>query len=246
MSEPMEDLISKFVQGTLDARERAAFDAKFESDPAFSAKALEALGQRLGPAPEAFLERMGKAAQPVVEGAWRDRVAASAAKKGGPGFSVPWSALGPVAFLVVGLAGLGFGAKMMLSRGVVLSEDASEIRYVEASSWEEVSPSGTDPERAVAQAPQPTSASRVETLTRKVREGHVVRFENLPVSDHTLIDVVDSKGVLVKRLYEGPWIKGQRLDWDGRGDDGQTVSPGAYQAKVRCPQGTFVSRFTVQ
>jgi len=252
MSDSIEQLISKYVQGNLSVVEQKLFDQKFEADPVFSEKVLEAMGQRLGPGPESFLDRMGQTAKPAVEEAWRRKATNVARNMAGGGFATALSAALPVVVLLAALLGFVCAAKFMVSRvqdrqeNVWKAESAAAPRQgsddlklsVEEAKWGQptvlqVSGKSKHPSSGAVQAAQ-------------TQEGHAVRFQNLPDSLKMTIGIFNLKGVCVRRLYEGPWTKGQKLDWDGRDDAGKNVEPGVYKASVQCSKGVFVSQFVVK
>jgi hypothetical protein len=251
MTEPIEPLISKYVQGNLSAEEQKIFDQKFEADPIFSGKVLEAMGQRLGPGPQAFLDRVGQTAKPAVEEAWR-RKWVTTAKTMGNGFATAWSSALPVAVLLAALLGLVCAAKFMVSR----TQDRRESVWTVAPAVAPIQvTTDLQPSHDEAERGQPTTLkvsgkskhpSGDVIQTAQTLEGYAVRFQNLPVSVKTTIGIFDLKGVCVRNLYEGPWAKGQKLDWDGRDNAGKNVALGVYKASVQCPEGVFVSRFVVK
>jgi hypothetical protein len=251
MSESIDLLISKYVQGNLSVEEQVLFDRKFEADPGFSEKVLEAMGRRLGPGPEAFLDRMGRTARPAVEEAWRRKVKTMARVTSGSGFSQAWSVVLPVVVLLAALLGLVGVGKFMISREqdrqASLWKAEAETPSTQAAEEAPIIPEIKKPVRHLPTVSK--NENRVEddqAFVSNAREGHSVRFQNLPVSAKTTIVILDAKGVVVKRLYEGPWKNGQKLDWDGLDHAGKPVKPGVYRAGVMSSKGTFVSRFTVK
>ena len=131
MSNPIDDLIEKFVQGGLSAEEQADFDKRFEEDPSFSEKATRALGQRLGPAPNAFLDRMGQSARPAVENAWK-KFRPSLRETASSGSTIPWMVVVPVLALVGALLGLVGAARYLILQGQAPQETAGSVLAVGA------------------------------------------------------------------------------------------------------------------
>jgi len=249
MSIPIEDLIEKFAQGGLSAEEQVLFDQKFEEDPSFSEKAIQALGQRLGPAPNAFLDRMGQSARPAVENAWK-KFRPAFRETASSGSTIPWMVVVPVLALVAALLGLAGAARYLILHPKTPAETTAPALVntvpevsTSANQVPEVAPEGgTQPQ--VVKAPK---ASSTGTLAPPlVREGHYVRFQDLSPTARLSIDILDEQGGLVRHLYEGAWKEGQLLDWDGRNAAGAPVKPGSYRARVKSLEGTFISQFIVK
>lgn len=252
MSDPFEQLILKYVQGSLSAEEQKLFDQRFEADPGFSEKVLAAMGQRLGAGPEAFLDRMGKAAAPAVDEAWRRRAATLSRETPEGGFSTAWKSALPVLVLLTALMGLVGTAEYMISRALDRTHNVwkAEPTIAPAQDSKDAKISGEETRKVQPFVPKDSGKvkhiSKVEASPALSLEGHAVRFQNLPVSEKLTIGIFDLKGVCVRCLYEGPWVKGQQLDWDGQNDVGQNVVPGTYKASVKCSGRVLVSQFTVK
>jgi hypothetical protein len=57
---------------------------------------------------------------------------------------------------------------------------------------------------------------------------------SLPKEAHTSVQVLDVRGRVVRTLFVGTMAEGdQQLNWDGKGDDGHSVSAGLYLARLR-------------
>ncbi len=57
---------------------------------------------------------------------------------------------------------------------------------------------------------------------------------SLPKEAHTSVQVLDVRGRVVRTLFVGVMAEGnQQLNWDGKGDDGRSVSAGLYLARLR-------------
>lgn len=57
---------------------------------------------------------------------------------------------------------------------------------------------------------------------------------SLPQEAHTSVQVLDVRGRVVRTLFVGIMAEGdQQLNWDGKGDDGRSVSAGLYLTRLR-------------
>jgi hypothetical protein len=234
-----EQWIRQFADGTLPASEREAFDRLFESDPHFSQRAVEALGARLGPAPEDFLDRVTAQAKPGLERAWKTALPLVGSSGPGGGSLLPTAALAG-AFLLL----LGTGAYLFFGSG-----GDPRPGGVPALPQESSLPTLTDGEgTAPTFLTQGTPGAKRPSKERSgaVREGTAIRIQDLPADPSVTVDILDAKGRVVRRLYRGPWAERQVLDWDGRDASGAPVDPGSYRARVTTSKGTFLSEFSVQ
>ena len=70
-------------------------------------------------------------------------------------------------------------------------------------------------------------------------EGTIIKFA-LPVRSEVAIEVYDAHGRRVRTLARGEWPAGDHsVEWNGRSDRGDRVSPGVYLYRMRA--GTFQS-----
>lgn len=253
MSESMPThLIEKFVAGTLSPDEQATFDRLFESDASFCEKSTQALGERLGEAPGDFLDRVGQQARPPVEDAFRRKFAKLTVKtKPGAG-GIPWALIVPLGCLLGALAGLFWAGRYVVHCGRERQEADFQVRSVALESAPAVSSSParkTDLLTARHVSIHATDASHAvstDSLGRANGSGSRVRFEGLPASSSLTIEIYDAQGHCTRHFYRGPWTENQKLDWDGRSDDGKVVVPGIYEAVVVDSRHRLTSRFTVQ
>jgi hypothetical protein len=251
MSDSIEKMVQQFAEGGLGPEAQSEFDRRFEADPQFSEKAVKALGERLGAAPEEFLDRVVRKARPGLEEIW---------KLHAPKAPLPTAALpSPVA------AALStYGPQVIFVGAVILL--AGMGVYVVRENGRGPRPVSPPPQAAPAVVPEvaPDSYTGLEsepvmrvTMVSKaskgsmapgsaVRVGTAIRIQGIPSDTSVVIDVVDAHGMTVRRLYQGIWAKDQVLDWDGLDGMGRPVASGAYRARVKTSSKTYTSEFTVQ
>ena len=89
--------------------------------------------------------------------------------------------------------------------------------------------------------------------TTKAINGGVQEGTSLTVSiamekaQKVIVTVLDSNGLLVRHLYEGPWTAGEHLvDWDGKDEVGNSVLPGNYTVMVKTGTKTLTGTVTLQ
>lgn len=240
MSSTHEELIRRFAEGTLTPDAQAEFNGIFESDPLFAGKATEALGLRLGPVPEAFVDRVTAAARPGLEEAWK--LAGPKAVPVSPGMLSFW----PVA----ALAGAFFA---VLGTGAFLVYHQAPEPHLQAVPSEAPKSSlpplqGFDADASAA-APVGKPSAIHSTLTAvagKVQEGTKIRIQDLPADPSVTVEILGGNGAVLRGLYQGPWKNDQTIDWDGLDQAGHPVAPGPYRAKVTTSKKTYISEFTVQ
>jgi flagellar hook assembly protein FlgD len=66
----------------------------------------------------------------------------------------------------------------------------------------------------------------------------------LPMAGRATLTVYDLAGRVVRVLATGWFAPGeQSVGWDGRGDDGSALAPGAYVARLETARGALSRRF---
>jgi hypothetical protein len=242
----MENLINGFAEGTLSPEAQVEFDKRFEADPEFSSSAVQALGKRLGSAPDAFLDRMGQTARPRVEEFFKQRI---------PAVPQPVSPVASWLGSQVPLAVAALGVALLASVGVYVATHRSvdtgttppAMEAQEgATPVEENSVEYTGLESGPKITASPIRSKGSAAIHGGVQEGTAIRIQNLPADSSVSIDILNGKGQVVRRLYQGPWSPDQKLDWDGRDAAGKAVPAGGYRARVTTSSRSFVSEFTVQ
>jgi hypothetical protein len=251
MSESIEKLFQQFAEGALGPEAQAEFDRRFEADPRFSEKAVRALGERLGPPPEEFLSRVIRTARPGLEEMFKSRAPqAPVASSAAPSWvSSLWTAHGPL-LVLAGAALLlsGIAAMVVRERSLSASTPTPPAQTEPAAALEDSAEryTGLESDDTTRLTVVPKSSKASGKTGSGVRVGTVLRLQGLPSDASVVIDILDARGVAVRRLYQGAWSGGQSLDWDGLDAAGQPVAPGPYRARVKTSSKTYVSEFSVQ
>ena len=88
-------------------------------------------------------------------------------------------------------------------------------------------------------------ATRLRSLPNPTDSDTVFRFD-LPVSSSAELVVYDTRGRVVRRLFDGfTPIDRMAVSWDGTDDAGGRVARGMYLVKLRWPEGEVTQRVTM-
>ena len=92
---------------------------------------------------------------------------------------------------------------------------------------------------------QPAAAPEVGNGTQ---EGNALKVSiETQKTESVVVNVLNSQGLLVRRLYQGSWEAGNhQVDWDGKDDLGNPVLPGDYTVTVNAEGKTMSGVVTVQ
>ena len=83
---------------------------------------------------------------------------------------------------------------------------------------------------------------------RTTQEGNALRVSiETQKTQNVVVNVLDSNGILIRRLYQGAWEPGNHVvDWDGKDEAANPVLPGDYTVVVNADGKTMSGVVTVK
>jgi hypothetical protein len=242
-----ETLLKIYLDGSFTEEAQAEFDALMRKDPTFAERVTQAVGERLGPVPDASVDAIASRLDAKVQDLWvrhkpspalrslkltlKGLAALSLAVAGFWGFH-QWNTRMPAPAASMGgavpetalTAPEGPSPKTSPkhkvkapARPVVEEEEVSDGTQERTVQEENVSPTHELP---VASAKSGPSSAKGDTLRVAIRSDKDAQ---------ALIDIYDANGNLVRHLFRGQVQAGNRyVDWDAKNDLGALVPPGSY------------------
>lgn len=216
-----EGLVQIYMGGVLTDEAQKTFDDWMAKDPAFSQALIQAVKAHLGPVPDLkFVEARLDAQADIL---WTNNK---------PSFpqillkKYPKRLAGLAVALLLSWALIHWGAEVQrsLKAALHLGPPATQVAPVIT--------------RPVLAKPHKRSVIKRSQIPNDVTIDYVDHNLQIVINSDkkqkAAITILDAKGQIVCRVYQGPWTAGHHvLTWTGKNDMGALVTPGKYTVVVQ-------------